>query len=177
MPSLKVWSSGEVTLAGLLYWDAQVADVVAKPEDHFEAGKLWMSFLPKGLEIEVDYSKLDAPIKEFKRVWNAKQLPEGREGCNDCKMMEALLAEDEQFRAEDRLAIRRYGFDRRIRDSILRDQYRRRLVRLEAFEELNNAGDWAFSSDGVAANWEFAPYGGEDQVNRACAEDSPKLVP
>ena len=91
---------GEVTLAGLLLWDTQVADVVEKPEDYFENGKLWISFKPKGLEIEVDYAKLDAPIKELQKIWMAKRLPEGREGCDDCKKMELLLGFDQQFRVQ-----------------------------------------------------------------------------
>lgn len=156
---------GEVTLAGLLYWDAQVTPIVEKPEDYFEDGKLWMSFKPKGLEIEVDYAKLDAPIKELKAIWKAKTLPEGREGCDDCKRMELLLGFDEQFRAQDQLFINRYSFDRRLRDSLLQREFRRHMLRRDAFLELEQSGDLAFANDGVVANWEFAPYSVSSEVD------------
>jgi hypothetical protein len=155
---------GTVSLAGLLYWDAQVADVVEKPEDHFENGKLWMSFKPKGLEIEVDYTKLDAPMKELQKIWKAKRLPEGREGCEDCKKMELLLGFDEQFRANDQLLLSRYCFDWNLRDGIRRDLYQHQQLRLEAFMELEQSGDLAFSNDGVVANWEFAPIADAERL-------------
>lgn len=149
---------GKVTLAGLLYWEAQTSLVLEKPENHFKGGKLWMSFKPTGLEIEVDYSKLDAPIEEMQKIWKMKQLPEGRDGCKDCKKMELLLGVDEQFRAQDQLLLSRYGFDRNLRNSIWQRNYRREMLRQEAFLELEQSGDLAFAADGVVANWEFAPY-------------------
>jgi hypothetical protein len=148
---------GEVTLAGLLYWDMQLAGVVEKPEDYFEDGKLWMPFKPVGLEVDVDYTKLDAPIKELKRIWNAKRLPEGRDGCDDCKKMELLLGFDEQFRVQDQVLLNKYGFDWNFRDAIRLDMFHRQQLRLKALMELEQSGDLAFSNDGVVANWEFAP--------------------
>lgn len=149
---------GEVTLSGLLYWDAQVPDVVEKPEDFFENGKLWMSFKPTGLEIEVDYAKLDPPINELKKISGAKQLAEGREGCDDCKKMELLLGFEEEFRDHLHLLINRYSFDWNMRDSFRRREFRRQMLLQDAFIELDQLGDLAFASDGVVANWEFAPH-------------------
>jgi hypothetical protein len=48
-----------------------------------------MPFSPKGLEIEIEYKSLEPLIKEVKDVWNATQMPEGREGCDDCKIFDS----------------------------------------------------------------------------------------
>jgi hypothetical protein len=148
---------GEVTLAGLLYWDAQTPDVVEDPKEYFQDGKLWMPFRPKGEEIEVNYSRLDPLIKELKAIWNTKRLPEGREGCDDCKKLELLFGIDEQFRAHDQYLLSSYGFDWNLRDTLRQNEHRRLQLRREAFMELDRYDDLAFASDGVVANWEFAP--------------------
>lgn len=148
---------GKVTKAGLLYWEAQVPDVLQAPGDHFEDGKLWMPFKPSGLEVEVDYSRLDPLIKELKKIVNSTRLPEGREGCKDCKKLELLLGVDQQYQAQDEYFVSRYGFDWKFRDSILMERSRRMQRRAEAFRELGESEDQAFSSDGMVSIWEFNP--------------------
>ena len=71
------------------------------------------------LKCELRYTRLDAPIQELQlKIWKAKRLPEGREGCDDSKKMELLLVFDEQFRGQDQLLLSRYDFDWNIRNAI-----------------------------------------------------------
>jgi len=130
-------------------------EVVGDPSGHFEDQKLWIPFAPRGIEIEVDYSMLDAPLKELKKIWKATRLPEGRENCDDCKKMELLLGIEQRFDAQDQHLLRAYSFDRNLRNTIWSDAFRRQQLRCDAFRELERSGDLAFSSDGLLANWEF----------------------
>jgi hypothetical protein len=42
--------------------------------------------------------------------------------------------------------------------------FQRQQLRLEAFIELEQSDDLAFDSDGVVANWEFAPFESENGI-------------
>lgn len=146
---------GEVTLGGLLYWDAQVKEVLESPSEYFTQEKLWMPFSPKGLEIKIDYKILDPLLKELKKISNAKQLPEGRDGCDDCKKLDLLFAFEQKQKVEDRELLRRFGDISSVRNDVLHRQFMREVGHLHLLTELDQLGDGMFTSDGVVANWEF----------------------
>ena len=60
--SPKVLGLGDVTLGGLLYWEAQVREVQDDAAGHYKGSKLFLPFSPNTLEIKMDYSILDPEI-------------------------------------------------------------------------------------------------------------------
>lgn len=148
---------GEVTLAGLLYWQAMTSEVEENPSEYFEKGRLWMPFSPKGLEIPVDYTALDPLLKELKDVSNAKQMPEGRDGCDDCKKLDLLFALEQKLALEDSELMRSFGHISSVAREVIHRDYMRRTGYLPLLTELDETGDSMFSSEGMVANWEFAP--------------------
>jgi hypothetical protein len=150
---------GEATNGGLLYWWAQVEAVQADPSSHYKRATLSMPFKPCPLEVKLDYKMLPPLIKEFKKVWNASQVPDSREGCEDCKKRNLLFAIEEQFNRQDRVELQDYasmGWEsrrRQVRDRIARKADDRRKL----LAEFGAVGDAIFSRNGMVANWEFLP--------------------
>ncbi len=155
---------GEVTLGGLMYWEAQVGEVQEDPGGHYKGGKLCIPFTPKTVEIKIDYKILDPAIKEFKRVWNAKILPEGRPGCDDCKKLDLLFAIDEEFQLHDRQIFDAIQDSPRHRHALISSDFDRRQRRRNALIDIARLGDDMFSHDGLVANWEFVQYAEPDSV-------------
>jgi hypothetical protein len=149
---------GEVTLAGLMYWEAQVSDVLDNPSRRYVGGKLFIPFTPTCLEIKIDYSILDPLLEELKRVWEAKTSPDGREGCDDCKKLELLLAIDEELQLQDRRVFERASDIRHIRDAFITRDYTRRQLRRQVLFDVAQLGEDAFESTGVVANWDFDQF-------------------
>jgi len=150
---------GKVTKGGDIYWSAQVEAVEANPSGHYKRSSLWIPFKPTPVPIDIDYTILDPLIKEMKKVWNAKQVPDGRKGCDDCKRRDLLLEIDRGFNLEDEVELRDYtsmGWEskrREVKDRIARrEDYRRKLL-----AEFGVMGDAIFSRSGMVANWEFVP--------------------
>jgi hypothetical protein len=137
--------------------------VVEEPSEHFQNGKLWMGFKPKGSEIDIDYSKLDPLIKELKKVWNSSTLPDGRDGCDDCKRLELLFGIDEQFQMQDQYLLKNYKSDWRFRDALLSRRFYRQQWRQRLLTDFDRYDGSIFASDGIVANWEFAPDASADQ--------------
>lgn len=146
---------GKVTRGGLLYWEAQVADVLENPSDYYKGGILAMPFMPSTVEIKIDYSILDPLLKELKDVWNASAFPEGREGCNDCKGRELLDAIEENLRIQDRMALRAYSDAPGKRRTLINQDFNRSSRLSALLTEFSQIGEGIFSHDGVIANWEF----------------------
>jgi hypothetical protein len=148
---------GKVTTGGLLYWEAQVDAVKEHPSVYYKSSTLSLPFRPSTVEVAIDYATLDPLLKELKAVWKARELPDGREGCDDCKKRELLLAIDEEFRLRDQATVRAYPDS----PSMRRDAQQRLLNqtgdRMKLLAELGSAGEGIFSRDGVLANWEFLP--------------------
>lgn len=93
---------GTVSKGGLFYWAADDDSVVRDPGKHFRGAQLWVPFTPNVVPIEIDYDKLNAPLKEARLLWNSSTPPDGRKGCIDCKRREALLAIQEQIDVSSR---------------------------------------------------------------------------
>lgn len=148
---------GKVTLGGLLYWDARTDNVIERPSDHFESGTLWMPFKPKGQEVEIDYKILDPLLTEAKKVWEAKDVPEGREDCDDCKKRELLFAIDQRFERELDSHAEKYKHIPEVRNNASRRKYQRRYERIALLSEFESIRQEGFASDGLMANWEFDP--------------------
>lgn len=146
---------GKVTLGALLYWDAQVKDVEDDPAGHYNKGTVWMPLAVKPLEVKIDYRVLDPAIDELKAVVKAKNPPEGRVGCKDCKKLDLLLAIEQQMRQQDRALVR----ENECRDHIRRELKQRTFERDDylrgLLKEFEAKGEEIFSADGMVASWEF----------------------
>ncbi len=146
---------GRVSLGGLLYWEVQTDAVTANPSEHYEKGQLWMPLKPKGVEIEIDYTILDPLLEEAKKIWNSKQLPAGREGCDDCKRLDLLYAIDKKAEMQDSQIALMYRCTPYADEASIQRNVWRQYGRLSLLSQLDELGDSMFSSDGVASNWEF----------------------
>jgi len=60
-----------VTKAGLFYWEVQRAEVIDDPSDHYDKGKVWVPFVPKPLEFDVDFAFLDPLLKVAMKLWKS----------------------------------------------------------------------------------------------------------
>jgi len=94
-------------------------------------------------------------------VWNARTLPEGRPGCDDCKKLDLLFAIDEEFQLHDRLVFDAIQ-DCSHRHALISSDFDRRQRRRNALIDIARLGDDMFSHDGLVANWEFAPFQGAE---------------
>lgn len=146
---------GVVDSAGLLYWEIQADAVTKAPADHYSKGVLTVPFVPKPLEVEVDYSMLDPLLKEALKLWNAKTPPDAVEGCPDCKKLNLLFAIEQEIEGHDRDLLHRFGMYQDIRNELIVRSYGRLKLRLESLDELYRSGDAMFAPDRLAANWEF----------------------
>ena len=151
---------GEVTKAGLFYWEVLREDTISDPSGHYEKGKVWVSFFPKPLEFDVDYAFLDPLLKEAKKLWRSDSAPDGREGCKDCRKVEAFFAigamidDGEQYK--DHLLFAYNGRRPEVVNFVNKRIYDRRHARFSALLELQDeASGFNFSEDGMVANWEF----------------------
>jgi hypothetical protein len=108
-------------------------------------------FSPKTLEIAIDYTILKPLIKELKKVWNSTTIPEGRDGCDDCKKLAILFAIEEDFQQQD--LRRRRDFAGAM--SVQKEISRRNFVRYSILAEFRQEGEAIFSNEGLVANWEY----------------------
>lgn len=151
---------GEVTKAGLFYWEVHREDTISDPSGHYDKGNVWVSFFPKPLEFDVDYAFLDPLLKEAKKLWKSDSAPDGREGCKDCTRAEAffelgtMIDEGEQLK--DRWTIVSHGRRPEVVNFVSKRIYDRRRARFSALLELQDeTSDFNFAEDGMLANWEF----------------------
>jgi hypothetical protein len=83
---------GEVSKGGLIYWTADHEKVIESPERAYRDQRLWISFVPTPVPIEIDYSILDDPLKEAVRLWDLRTAPDRTEKCPDCRKLDAPSA-------------------------------------------------------------------------------------
>lgn len=148
---------GDVSLGGLLYWEAQKDSVIEDPSAFHDASGLWVPFQPKGVEIEIDYRLLDPLLSELKKVADAKRLPEGREGCDDCRKLALLLAIHEEAAQKDEEIARKFFFDHYSREMFRLGAARQKQARRELLWRVDGGEDLVFAADGMISNWEFDP--------------------
>jgi hypothetical protein len=148
---------GKVSKGGLIYWEAQLGDVQKNPSAHYSQGALSVDFTPATKEIEIDYSVIDKAIKEAKKIWNTRGVPEGRAKCTDCKKLDLLFAIDEDFQIQDKQLLHTFGDFQSIREDVLTRDFNRRHGRGAALAEMKIMGPDMFSADGIVSNWEWAP--------------------
>ncbi len=150
---------GEVSKGGLFYWGSQYKDVVAEPGKFYRNKKLLMPFTPKPFAIEIDYSRLDAPLKEAVKLWEAKTPPDRTDKCKDCKKLDALFAieaeVENQLGMNDQLVLSGAGHDRWARQYVAQRVYDRNSARSSALIKLRDeAMELNFDEHGMVANWE-----------------------
>ena len=151
---------GEVTKIGLFYWEFQRAEVIDAPADHYENGKVWVPFVPKPLEFDVDFDFLDPLLKTAKKLWESDAPPRGRDGCRNCIKAKALFALDDMIneteQIKDRQIMQYSGYLRDGINHVNKRVYDRSRDRPLALQELQDeANDLNFSKDGMVANWEY----------------------
>jgi hypothetical protein len=151
---------GEVTKAGLFYWEVQRAEVIDDPKSHYEKGKVWVPFVPKPLEFEVDFTFLDPLLKEAKKLWKSSSPPAGRVGCRDCLKAEAFLAlgtiiaDAEQI--QDRWMLESSGHSSEATKFVHQRIHDRHWSRVSALLELQDqTSDFNLAEDGMIGNWEY----------------------
>jgi hypothetical protein len=150
---------GKVSKGGLFYWGANHESVISEPGKFYRNKKLWMPFTPSPLAIDIDYSRLDEPLKEAARLWNAKTPPEGSEKCKDCKKLAELFtigAEvEKQLALQDQIMLSGSGNSRFISNYVAQRVYDRQQTRNSALQYLrDDAMELDFANDGMVANWE-----------------------
>jgi hypothetical protein len=156
---------GEVSKGGLFYWSANHETVISEPDQFYRGQKLWMPFSPKPHSIEIDYTRLDAPLKEAIDLWEAKTPPARSDKCSDCKKFDALLAVEAEVQTQlnlnDKMVLSGAGRSGWALDQVTRRAYIENSSRSSAMRALlDEASDLTFASDGVMANWEAGYDGG-----------------
>lgn len=146
---------GTVTRGVLMYWEVQLDDLLNDVSGHYKQKTMSVPFIPKPLEVTIDYSILDPLLEEVNKVWETGVPPEGREGCGDCKKLDLLFAIEQEAEAQDAYMLKMFGSFRDTRNEIMGRVFRRRTRRRSALEELSQSEEHAFASDGLAGNWEF----------------------
>ena len=150
---------GTVSAGGLMYWSAQHPNVVANPGAFYKNGRLSVCFVPHPHAIEIDYSVLDAPLKEALRLWDSSCPPDRAENCQDCRKLDALLQVEANAQNErDITDLMLFDFQANEPSRQRRLQRRRfedRSIRLTAWQEVVESDeDLEFSDNGMVANWE-----------------------
>jgi hypothetical protein len=150
---------GEVSKGGLFYWSANHEAVVSEPAKFYRDQKLWMPFTPKPHPIEIDYKRLDAPLKQAVELWEAKKPPARSEKCQDCKKLDALLAIEaeiqKQLNLSDQMMLSTSGHSEWTRQYVTRRLFMENSARASAVRDLwDEASDLTFAHDGVMGNWE-----------------------
>ena len=158
---------GKATKGGLLYREAQPEAVQANPADHYTRSTLWLGFKPSPLAVAVDYSTLDPLIEELQAIWKATELPEGRDGCDDCKKRELLFAIDEEYKRQNETVLRDYADVDCIRRPVRQLMWAQTAYRQKLLAEFGALGVAIFSRDGLIANWEYLPT--EDSADAVLA--------
>ena len=146
-----------VSRGALMYWEVQLDDLLNNVSAHYEQKTLYVPFVPKPLEVTIDYSILEPLLKQVKKVWNTNTPPERRDECDDCKKLDLLFAIEQEVESQDTKMLNDFSTFQNERDQITRRVRRRLAYRRSALEELAKAGEAMFAVDGVAANWEFHP--------------------
>jgi PD-(D/E)XK nuclease superfamily len=152
---------GEVSKGGLFYWGANHETVISDPAKYYHNQKLWMPFTPKPHSIEIDYKRLDAPLKQAVELWEAKTPPDRSEKCPDCKKLDALLGIEaevqKQLSLSDQKLLACTGHNHWGRQQVMQRIFTDNSARYAALRDLHDeAGDLAFAEDGVMANWNAA---------------------
>jgi hypothetical protein len=156
---------GEVSKGGLLYWSANHETVIAEPDKFYRNQKLWMPFTPKPHAIEIDYKRLDAPLKRAVDLWEAKTPPARSEKCQDCRKFDTLLAIEaevqKQLNLSDQIVLSGTGNSQWAREYVKQRAFVDTSARSAALRDLlNETNDLKFARDGVMANWEVGYDGG-----------------
>lgn len=146
---------GTVTLGGLLYWEIQRDIVLANPIGYYKRGIASVPFVPKPLEIEIDYTVLDPLLKEAKKIWNASDPPDGRQNCKDCKKLDLLFGIEQRITDSDTYLKQRYRDNLQAQKDVANREYKRMARIAAAAEELAQCGEAMFEYDGMFANWEY----------------------
>ena len=150
---------GTVSMAGLMYWSCQHPDVVADPGAFYENGQLSVAFAPHPLSVDIDYSMLDAPLKEALSVWEAPCPPERGAKCKDCVKLDALLQLESNAQSAQAIADK-HILDARAHDpravfQVQQRHYNERGARLCAWRMLMDSEEEVeFSNNGMFANWD-----------------------
>ena len=156
---------GKVSKGGLLYWSANHETVIAEPDKFYRGQKLWMPFSPKPHPIEIDYKRLDAPLKQAVELWEATTPPARSEKCQDCKKFDALLAIEAEVQTQlnlnDQIVLSGAGNSQWAREYVKQRVFVDTSARSAALRDLlDETGDLTFARDGVMANWEVGYDGG-----------------
>jgi hypothetical protein len=151
---------GEVSKGGLFYWGAEHESVIAEPGKFYRNQRLSMPFAPKPHAIEIDYPRLDAPLKEAVNLWESKIPPKGSDKCTDCKKLLALLAIEaevgKQLHLSDQQILQQSGHSNWAAQYVIRRVYDRHSDRSLALQELwRDANEIKFAEDGMVATWEI----------------------
>lgn len=153
---------GTVSEGGLFYWEVQTESVEADPAAHYEKPAVCVEFIPKPLEVTIDYAMLDPLIKEVQDIWNTREAPGGRDGCADCKKLHVLLGIQRDLEARDAKWLKDFGDLQEVRNQVIEPGYRRIKAYADALHELETMGDAAFDPNGIPTNWEFFPGSPQD---------------
>jgi len=152
---------GQVTNLALMYWEVQHQDVIDNPAKHVKDGTFCATFIPKPLEVELDYSKIDKLLEEGKKIWKLRTPPKHNEKCVDGKKLDALFAIqadiEDQLTGEDRRFIAKCGYTQWALDTVQRRWADRRYALASVLLAVQSLGDDDPSSGqgGMAADWEF----------------------
>jgi hypothetical protein len=151
---------GRVSNGGLMYWEVQHEAVLANPGKYIHDGMFWAPFAPKPHEVEIDYSRLDGPLKEAEKIWESSVPPEGRDGCKDCAKLQALFAiqseVDKESTLRDKMLLTMAAHNPTILKDVVQHLRDRRGSCISALKTLQD--EWRiplFAEGGMAANWEF----------------------
>jgi glutamine synthetase type III len=139
--------------------------VIAEPDKFYRGQKLWMPFSPKPHPIEIDYKRLNAPLKQAVELWEAKTPPARSEKCQDCKKFDALLAIEAEVQTQlnlnDQIVLSGAGNSQWAREYVKQRVFVDTSARSAALRDLlDETGDFTFARDGVMANWEVGYDGG-----------------
>jgi len=104
--------------------DEDVLDEVGDEE-------VWVKFCPKLVEVEFDPKKYVFPyLAKLRKFVGMSKIPDGREGCKDCELLDQLMS----FIAKDRIPDGPvHFFDERQRDRYLAALRYRQLVGADTF--------------------------------------------
>lgn len=150
---------GKVSRGGLIYWTADHETAIESPDTAYRDKRLWISFVPTPIPIEIDYSILDAPLEEAIRLWELGTPPDRTMNCPDCEKVDALLALDAESQkllaVKDQEILRSSGNRPWVRNRVLRRNYLEDQARHSALCAIRDeALDITFSQDGIVSNWD-----------------------
>jgi PD-(D/E)XK nuclease superfamily len=149
---------GEVSRGAVFYWEAQRDTVVGDPGRYFRNGRLAVPFVPKVIEVEIDYKALDAPLKEVMSLWNAKTPPDRTKDCEDCEKVDAFLAIEAEVQERLALTDKRLltysanapSMAHQVQQRLFDQNSARRSALIALHDRANEIG---FAENGMVANW------------------------